>query len=279
MGLNRPQKEMLTTSVTPDLFNGVWNIIITHLAFTDSNELAIEVKPTSLAADLAIGFFRYPLTRLPAGVNGQVAWLHTELVRSVCEGQWSLLYDFLEHIAASWERIAHKSSYDEFELHLNDLFEAEFVGYRLIRRQILPITDKTEAAAVNAAQVAAEESGYDSVATHLCGSAKSLSDRPRPDYRNCIKEAIAAVESAAGLLTGQRRTDLAKALAALEKSGKLHPRLKSAYTALYEYASDSGGIRHGMLQESKELDFALAKYMLVSCSAFVHYLLEEAKER
>jgi len=47
------------------------------------------------------------------------------------------------------------------------------------------------------------------------------------------------------------------------------------YSKLYGYTSDSDGIRHALLKENK-LNFEDAKFMLVSCSAFVNYLTIKA---
>lgn len=52
----------------------------------------------------------------------------------------------------------------------------------------------------------------------------------------------------------------------------MHPALNGAFQKLYGYTSDAGGIiRHALLEEDS-LDFKDAKFMLVSCSAFVTYL-------
>jgi len=42
--------------------------------------------------------------------------------------------------------------------------------------------------------------------------------------------------------------------------------------ALYGYTSDSGGIRHALSDEDVTPTFEDAKFMLVSCSAFINYL-------
>lgn len=44
---------------------------------------------------------------------------------------------------------------------------------------------------------------------------------------------------------------------------------------MFGYTSDADGIRHGGEGEPVDLDPAFAKYMLVTCSAFVNYLAEE----
>ena len=57
----------------------------------------------------------------------------------------------------------------------------------------------------------------------------------------------------------------------LEKRIKLHGALKSAFNSLYGYTSGAKGIRHALLEEAN-LTFDEAKFMLVSCSAFINYL-------
>ena len=62
----------------------------------------------------------------------------------------------------------------------------------------------------------------------------------------------------------------------LEKDGGvvIHGAMKTAFEKLYGYTSDSGGIRHGSI-EFVNVASEDAKYMLVSCSAFVNYLTEK----
>lgn len=55
----------------------------------------------------------------------------------------------------------------------------------------------------------------------------------------------------------------------------MHPALKGSFEKLYGYTSDAEGIRHALLDEPN-LDFEDAKFMLVSCSAFVNYLKAKA---
>ena len=63
----------------------------------------------------------------------------------------------------------------------------------------------------------------------------------------------------------------------MEKRIKLHGALKRAFNILYGYTSDANGIRHALLDEAN-LTFDEAKFMLVSCSAFINYLKGTASE-
>ena len=103
------------------------------------------------------------------------------------------------------------------------------------------------------------------------------SDRENPDYENSIKESISAVEAMCCIITGMTGASatLGAALRKLEESGVvIHGAMRSAFSQLYGYASDENGIRHGGI-DFKNAPAEDAKYMLISCSAFVNYLIEK----
>ena len=90
--------------------------------------------------------------------------------------------------------------------------------------------------------------------------------------KDSIKEAISAIESLCAIVTGNKKANFGPALSEIGKKFQIHGALKSAFSALYGYTSDSGGIRHSLLEDDIEVSFEDAKFMLVSCSAFVNYL-------
>lgn len=103
-----------------------------------------------------------------------------------------------------------------------------------------------------------------------------MSDREHPDYKNCVKESISAVESVCKVLTNDPKAELGKALKSLIANGmNIHGSLKSAILALYGYASDEGGIRHAERETESTVTFEEAKFMMVTCSAIVNYLVAE----
>jgi hypothetical protein len=57
----------------------------------------------------------------------------------------------------------------------------------------------------------------------------------------------------------------------LEDEIHLHPALRSAFSSLYGYTSDAGGIRHAIL-EAENVGFDEAKFFLVVCSAFISFV-------
>jgi hypothetical protein len=137
------------------------------------------------------------------------------------------------------------------------------------------ITSEEEIAAIE--QALALPDSLKPVREHLGQSLILLSDRKKPDYRNSIKESISAVESLSKIISKQNKATLGPALDAVEKKTKLHAVLKEAFQKLYGYTSDAQGIRHALMDEPT-LDVEDAKFMLISCSAFVNYLVVKAQK-
>lgn len=155
---------------------------------------------------------------------------------------------------------------------LNALFRREYVGYRYIDGIISPISNEIEVDEITAIL----NSPFSSVHEHISKANQFLSDRDNPDYENSIKESISAVEATCQELLGMtgKRATLKNMLDELEKNGvNIHPAMKSAFDKLYGYTSDANGIRHAGNIGGPSSTFEEARFMLVSCSAFVNYLL------
>lgn len=156
--------------------------------------------------------------------------------------------------------------------NFNNIFEQEHIGYRFVSKQIVPITDESEAQEIGQAC----QTPFDGARAQLQKALGFLSDREHPDYKNCIKESISAVESVCKVISGNEKAALKDALNSLIANGmNIHGSLKSAILALYGYASDEGGIRHSERDTESTVTFEEAKFMIVTCSAIVNYLVAE----
>ena len=54
---------------------------------------------------------------------------------------------------------------------------------------------------------------------------------------------------------------------------EINPNMKRGIEALYDYTSDEQGIRHALLEESANVTFDEAQFMLSACAAFVSYFI------
>jgi len=186
----------------------------------------------------------------------------SELREQVLSGGWSGVYDLLEFLET-------RTTLDLGANAINRILEREASGYRLREGMIVPITDGVELAAIDDALNVQDP--FKGARRHILDALDKLSQKPAPDLRNAITEAVSAVESAARVVSGSHKGTLADALKALEKTGHVHRALKEAWLKLYGYTSDEQGLRHAMT-EDPDIDFATAKYMVVSCAAFVNLL-------
>ena len=176
------------------------------------------------------------------------------------------LVDFIIHVVS----VFYGDALSRLVTNINTEFERLNYGYRIINNLVTPITFKEEVNSIEEAIGSAK----DNIKEHLNSAIKHLADKEKPDYRNSIKESISAVGVLCREMTGEN--DLGKALFVLEKKqGKLHSQLKSAFENLYQYVNEKkSGIRHELMDESGTYvpNYHEAKYMLVTCSAFINYL-------
>jgi len=153
--------------------------------------------------------------------------------------------------------------------------ERENSAYRFVDGVITEITSEDEIKSIE--EALKKTSKLSGIYGHLSKALELLSDRKNPDYRNSIKESISAVEGMCQILANDPNATLGKALSIIDKKQSLHTALKKGFSSLYGYTSAADGIRHAMLEES-HLTFVDAKYMLVTCTAFINYMLGKASE-
>lgn len=267
IGAASPPASLLIGAVTVPLQNSVWNVLLTVFSKYE--------HWSAVAPFLARGFFKTAVDELPAQDYLKRKWVKERFYKLV----WFEFFDFIEYVAANVNTINEYSPYSPRIMRdlFNRVFEQEYVGYRFVNGALAPITSPEEIQAITDALSASRSNGLGGVAIHIDAALRLLSQRPHPDYRNSVKESISAVESAARQLApAANGNGLAAPLDELTRKHGIHGALRTGFLALYGYTSDEGGIRHALLEDSAEITFAEAQFMLVACSAFAHYLLLKA---
>jgi hypothetical protein len=212
-----------------------------------------------LCQRLWFDYFKKPLDTLDHDWNVVLKSLRKYFFS--CE--WYEIYDFLEFCVNNYERYKFK---DKFINLCNLAFEKEMSAYRFINGILSQITEQEQLDEIEQALDDCRGPVY----SHLRRSLELLSNRQEPDYRNSIKESISAVESLVGLVLGAKGT-LGQLIKKLDDEINLHPALKTAFSSLYGYTSDEGGIRHALLDADKTR-FEDAKFFLVVCSSFINFV-------
>lgn len=272
IGKKKVKCEIQVDSMDDDLRNSLWNMLVVHVF----DHVSV-MHSGSIGDDwidffdrMWIDFFKRPRDNLIYGKK----WFVTRIKEWwFVESDYLAKYDFIEYIG-------HTKGPHNQEGFVNDcnlILERELSAYRFVDNELSPITDKVEIAEIEEAIERAAKHKFKGVRTHLESALAKLSDRKEPDYRNSIKESISAVESLCIIISKDPKASLGKALKLIEYAVGLHPALKSGFSSIYGYTSDEGGIRHAMIGDNP-CDFDDAKYMLVSCSAFLNYLIMKASK-
>lgn len=188
------------------------------------------------------------------------------------KSEWYDVYDIIEFVANNF---LYSDINTKFMEYCNNILERELSAYRFVRGKIIQITSKEEISEIEEALKVSEP--LNTVNTRLKRALDLLSDKKSSDYRNSIKESISAMEAICNLITKEKNATLGQALKKIETKVNLHPALKRAFSSLYGYTSDAEGIRHALLNEPN-LGFEDAKFMLISCSTFVNYLISKVSK-
>lgn len=264
-----PIKEIFQIEdIDQDLKNALWNCLTIY--YWDKRDFFIDKEGKDfvyLIKVIWINFFKEKLDEMSFKTPENIYKYKNFFFKA----EWYRIYDFIEFIInnSDGDLVSRK---DVFVDVTNRILERELSGYRIVENLITQITSKEELESIEDALNSTKK--ISPVKIHLERALQLLSDRKNPDYRNSIKESISAVESLCKLITGDKNATLGLALKKIEATHKIHPALHKSFSLLYGYTSDSDGIRHALL-ENEALKQEDAKYMLVSCSAFINYLQQK----
>ena len=271
-GLNPVKSVMQVDSMDEDLRNSLWNTLTLRYwnrvqpSALGGKYLSNDRDVEFLCKLLWLSYFKKPLDNL----SNRWDSVYAEMRDYFFTCKWNEVYDFLEFVAQNGR---DKSENQQFESMCNSILERELSAYRFVGGVITQITSEEEIEEIEEAL----EVSLKPVSAHIKTALDLLANKKSPDYRNSIKESISAIEAICKLIIGDDNTTLGDALKIIEKESKieLHQALKNAFSSLYGYSSGADGIRHALLEESNS-DFEDAKFMLVSCSAFVNYLVAKS---
>ena len=264
-GLKEIKTDVLLNSISKNTRIGLWNVFIkTIWSFFSLKGL----DPTTLhyMSLLWDEFFHYATDTIP-DTKKIYSFLRENFLEKF---QWFELFDFIEFI------LDKDFPYSKnFVKEGNFILERELSGYRIVGNRFFEDISKEEILEIEIVLKNKEVS--DLVKVHINNALEKLTNKKSPDFRNSVKESISAVESICRLITGSQKTTLGQALKKIDAKITIHPALKNAFEKLYGYTSYKGGIRHSLIDESS-VDYGDARFMLISCSAFINYLIRKSSE-
>lgn len=195
--------------------------------------------------------------------------LNDDIKKRYLHFEWFSIYDFIEYLPS----IFYNDSYnEEFRHTVNRVLESEMSGYRFVDRYIAPIIDEKQIEEIEKAI----SNKFEGVSRHLANALEHLSDRENPDYITSIKESISAVEALCQILVGNKQ-DLGSCLKKLDLD--INKQFRNGMSTLYDWTCQEDGIRHAHTKEEIKSSFEEANYMLVTCSAFINYVVAKNNQK
>ncbi len=257
-------------SMDKDLRVSLWNVLhVVYIKSLGNSRRFSQSSEADLFRQVWFAFFKRPLDEIPHETFDLVKMLKQWFF----SWEWNEVYDFVEALI----------SFDDpkraigVKKTINIVLEKELSGFRFVGDYITQITNQNELIEIEETLARSRKSELHGVEEHISSAIAKLSDKRNPDFRNSIKESVLAVESLCGLISGDPKPQLGRVLKTIKDKIGLHPALEKGFSNIYGYTSDADGIRHALMDETN-CDFGDAKYMLISCCAFINYLIMKAQK-
>lgn len=244
------------------LKNRIRNVVILNIKpiFTELFKDDIRNKLIFLICDK----FWYRIDETQYNLN----WFKLFLEKNIfCN--WFYTYDFIEILYIFFNKDK------TFKNNINNILKEENSAFQLIDSwDIVPITDDIEIQSIEETL----QAPLQNVMKHIKTAIQHFKEEPK-DYRNSIKESISAVEAMCCEITWDKKATLWESLKKLKDSWiDIHPALEKWFELIYWYTNNGSWIRHKLNIDSQDITFNDAKFMLVSCCAFVNYLIWKQNE-
>jgi hypothetical protein len=267
MGITRPP-ELARQEVSDDLRVALWNVFQPQLFHIGEHSSANEWRTKLIPVFEFLHWRVHEMSYHDVAERNRLENWYFNRGR-----EWYEIYNLVEFVAGL---LVKRYSPGRLFTQLNQVLRAEGSPYHFLDGVLTQITDPAEIQAVRDALSVPDR--FAGARAHLTRALELLGQRPDPDYRNAIKEAISSVESTLKILTEHTHAGLHEALQEFARIHPIHGALLRGLDSLYGYTSSEHGLRHALLEADANVGFAEAKFMIVACAAFVSFLITLASQ-
>lgn len=171
IGKTKPKTLLQVDAMDDDLRNGLWEACIQY---------ELDAPFQDLIRGLYVNFFKRPTDTIPDGYYRNIGAIRDWFFKA----NWFDVYNFIEYLL--------QKDAGNFSKRISFFLEREKSAYRVINRQLVPITEPIEIAAVSAATLVPER--FAGARVLMQTAIQLYSQKPEPDYRNAVKEALARLK-------------------------------------------------------------------------------------
>ena len=193
------------------------------------------------------------------------------LRRVIEECEWWCFYDICELVALVATQQFGPKLAQKLQSEVNSLFSSEGLQWQLVDGLVVKRLAEPIAAAIDKARSLLTDARFGGPDEQFGKALAHLSDRPKPDVENCIKDALGAVEGVAVVLSGAKTT-LSKLLNGEPYRSGIHPVLSQALQKAYAYRGDAPGVGHALIGD-KRVEEEEAEWILTVSAATIVFLV------
>ncbi len=167
-----------------------------------------------------------------------------------------------------------------FENEINNLLKEENIGYQFLNGEFSRLGRIQTQKNINQAAAVLANPKLFKVKNHFNKAYHFFSDRENPDYQNCVKEAMCALEAAAEISSGLKISkDFVKEIKKLEGNqiDKIPPPIIQSMIKLFGYRGTAEGVSHGNTVGLRigRLEAELILSMIAACISYLVDFFDE----
>jgi len=204
------------------------------------------------------------------GLTDYTASIVIERLIKNCE--WHQFYDICD---VMWQILKYPwGNRDELSTEINTLFREEQLGFELRDGKVEKVGSGFIDAHIQEARYLLKEPEFKSADELFEKAIKALNARPKPDSENCIKDAVATVESVGKIIRNDKNVRIDNVIKDAIQKGVIPRLLGDPIIKLYAYRGNEPAIAHGGIEPSKVTEDE-AEFVLAITAAIIIYLVKK----
>lgn len=233
----------------------------------------LQYQPTYLALYkqicVALRVPRDRMVRDDYAASRAIEWLI-----NTCE--WWQIYDICQVMWAAIDSRGYSRNTQDFSEQVNTLFREEQLGFEIREGKIEKVGSGFIDAKVKEVRYLLKEPEFKSADELFEKAIKALNERPNPDVENCIKDAVATVESVGKIIHKDKNARIDIIIKEAIQKGVIPRLLGDPIIKLYAYRGNEPAIAHGGIEPSKVTEDE-AEFVLAITAAIIIYLVKKRR--
>ncbi len=187
---------------------------------------------------------------------------------------WWQFYDICEVVWHTLSSSDFSSDQKAFSSQANALFQEEQLGFELREGRIEKVGSGFIDAQIKEARYLLKEPEFKSADELFKKAINAFNIRPNPDAENCIKDAVATVESVGKIIRKDKKARIDNIIKVAIQKGVIPQLLGDPIIKLYAYRGNEPAVAHGGIEPSK-VTADEAEFVLAISAAIILYLVKK----